>query len=117
MNGLNELPRNASDFLGIEFNHYDHTADDDIAAAELEDIDEGDEEDDEEEIAEVFDKECVWASPYSLQFGRRKFIHYYCALYSPMVSVHRNKWFNVRSEISRGQVSWHDLFSSSFIDI
>jgi len=103
LNGLNELPRNTSDYLGIEFNHYDDTANDDIAAAELEDIDEGDDNDDEDVVAEVFDKECVWASPYSLQIGRRKFVHYYCALYSPMVSVLRNKWFNVRSEISRGQ--------------
>ena len=100
LNGLNELPRNPSDFLGIEFNQYDDNADDDIAAAELEDIDEDDEDDEE---VHVFDKDFVWASPYSLGSSRRKFVHYYCALYSPMVSVYRNKWYNVRSEISRGQ--------------
>lgn len=103
MNGLNELPRNPSDFLGIEFNQYDTNEYDDMAAAELEDIDEVDEDDEDEEEGHVFDKDLVWASPYSLGNGRRKFVHYYCALYSPMVSVYKNKWFNVRSEISRGQ--------------
>lgn len=109
-NGGNELPRNLSDYLGVNLksNNVDDEAIDDEIVIE-------DDDDDEEENVEninnnasnglsFFDKECVWVSPYSLgTSGKRRFVHYYCALFSPLVGVFKNQWHNVRSEVSRGQ--------------
>lgn len=73
--------------------------------AEFDDDDDDDDEEDEEcNLPTAYsDIEGVWVSPYSLSSKRRVFVHYYCALFSPLVALSRKRWYNIRSEIARGQ--------------
>ena len=51
----------------------------------------------------ILDPEGIWASRYSLSKATRVFVHYYCALYSPLAGFHGDKWCNLRKEILRGR--------------
>jgi len=118
-NQLNQLPRNASDCIGfVDVPNLAAITSIDYSSDKEDEIIDDEEDDDEiyqdsvdkasnkdEVDRNMFDSEKVWASPYSLSFkGRRLFVHYYCAIYSPLVSVSAGrKWFNLRSEVSRGQ--------------
>ena len=65
---------------------------DDLDVIDLEDVENS-----------ILDPEGIWASRYSLSKASRVFVHYYCALYSPLAGFHSDKWCNLRREVLRGR--------------
>ena len=65
---------------------------DDLDAVDVEDLENS-----------ILDPEGIWASRYSLSKVNRVFVHYYCALYSPVAGFDGVKWCNLRREVVRGR--------------